>query len=126
MQHLEGQTLAARLTKGALPIDQALRCAIEIASALDAAHGHGIVHRDLKPANIMMTKAGARLLDFGLAKLRAPVMPITVSEGRIRASAPRRRPGTPTPAGVFADGAIVSPKTRPELTASAQGFGGPP
>jgi serine/threonine protein kinase len=79
MQHLEGQTLAARLTKGALPIDQALRCAIEIASALDAAHGHGIVHRDLKPANIMMTKAGARLLDFGLAKLRAPVMPITVS-----------------------------------------------
>jgi eukaryotic-like serine/threonine-protein kinase len=68
MQHLEGETLAARLARGALPIDQALRYASEIAAALDHAHRHGIVHRDLKPGNIMLTKTGARLLDFGLAK----------------------------------------------------------
>ena len=70
MEHLEGETLAQRLTKGALPLDQALRTAIEIADALDKAHRQGITHRDLKPGNIMLTKAGAKLLDFGLAKLR--------------------------------------------------------
>src|SRR5216117_974206 len=68
MEHLDGETLAARLKKGPLPIDQVLRYAIEIASALDAAHRQGIVHRDLKPGNVMLTKAGAKLLDFGLAK----------------------------------------------------------
>ena len=69
MEYLEGETLAERLTKGALPLDQALRYAIEIADALDKAHRQGVTHRDLKPANIMLTKAGAKLLDFGLAKL---------------------------------------------------------
>ena len=59
MEYLDGQTLAHRLEKGALPLDQALTIAIEIADALDKAHRHGIVHRDLKPANIMLTKAGA-------------------------------------------------------------------
>jgi Tol biopolymer transport system component len=68
MQYLEGETLEARLTKGALPIDQALQYAIQIADALDRAHRAGIVHRDLKPGNIMLTRAGAKLLDFGLAK----------------------------------------------------------
>ena len=68
MEHLEGETLAARLEKGALPLTRALTIAIEIAGALECAHGHGIVHRDLKPANVMLTKAGAKLLDFGLAK----------------------------------------------------------
>ena len=72
MEFLEGETLAERLRKGPLPLDQALRYAIEIASALDRAHRQGIVHRDLKPANIMLTKAGAKLLDFGLAKYTAP------------------------------------------------------
>ena len=70
MEYLEGETLADRLRKGALPLDQALRYAIEIADALDKAHRQGVTHRDLKPANIMLTKAGAKLLDFGLAKLK--------------------------------------------------------
>jgi serine/threonine protein kinase len=68
MEYLEGETLAARLVKGALPIDQALRYAIQIAEALDKAHRAGIVHRDFEPGNIMLTKSGAKLLDFGLAK----------------------------------------------------------
>ena len=68
MELLEGETIARRLARGPLPPDQILRHAIEIAEALDHAHRHGIVHRDLKPANVMLTKAGAKLLDFGLAK----------------------------------------------------------
>jgi Tol biopolymer transport system component len=68
LEYLEGQTLADRLKKGALPLDQALTIAIHIADALDKAHRAGIVHRDLKPGNIMLTKSGAKLLDFGLAK----------------------------------------------------------
>ena len=68
MEYLEGDTLAARLVDGRLSLDEALTCAIEVASALDHAHRHGIVHRDLKPANIMLTASGAKLLDFGLAK----------------------------------------------------------
>src|SRR5436190_5511738 len=70
MELLEGETLAQRLERGPLPIDQELRFAIEIADALDKAHRHGIVHRDLKPSNVMITKSGVKLLDFGLAKLR--------------------------------------------------------
>jgi serine/threonine protein kinase len=79
MPHLEGQTLAARLEKGPLPLDQALKIAGEIADALDKAHRQGIIHRDLKPANIMLTKAGVKLLDFGLAKLRTTAGPISMS-----------------------------------------------
>jgi serine/threonine protein kinase len=73
MEYLEGETLAERLARGALPIDQVLRYAIEIAAALDRAHRSGIVHRDLKPGNIMLTKTGAKLLDFGLAKPADPL-----------------------------------------------------
>jgi len=68
MEYLEGQTLAERLRKGPLPLDQVLRIATEIAQALEKAHQQGIIHRDLKPANIMLTKAGTKLMDFGLAK----------------------------------------------------------
>jgi hypothetical protein len=68
MQYLEGETLESRLKKGALPLDQVLQFAIQIADALDKAHRAGIVHRDLKPGNVMLTKSGALLLDFGLAK----------------------------------------------------------
>ena len=68
MEYLEGETLEARLEKGPLPPDQILKLAIQIADALEKAHRQGIIHRDLKPANIMLTKSGAKLMDFGLAK----------------------------------------------------------
>ena len=69
MQYLEGETLAARLHAGPLPIAEALKYASQIAHAIDAAHKRGITHRDLKPSNVMLTRVGAVLLDFGLAKL---------------------------------------------------------
>jgi serine/threonine protein kinase len=80
MEHLEGETLAARIARGPLPWEQGVRLAVEIASALAAAHRAGIVHRDLKPANVMLTKAGAKLLDFGLAKAGAagPVVSLSM------------------------------------------------
>src|SRR6202166_4581686 len=78
MEYLEGETLAQRLVKGPLPLDQVLRYAIEIADALDKAHRKGITHRDLKPGNIMLTKSGTKLLDFGLAKLKQEVAPANV------------------------------------------------
>jgi serine/threonine protein kinase len=67
MEFLDGETLQARLRRGLLPIADALAYAIQIGDALDQAHRHGIVHRDLKPGNVMLTSAGAVLLDFGLA-----------------------------------------------------------
>ncbi len=68
LELLEGETLAARLERGPLPLPQVLRFGIEIADALEAAHRKGIVHRDLKPGNVMLTGGGLKLLDFGLAK----------------------------------------------------------
>jgi len=68
MELLEGESLAALLARGRLPLDRALRYGIEIARALDRAHGQGIIHRDLKPANIMITRTGVKLVDFGLAR----------------------------------------------------------
>jgi serine/threonine protein kinase/Tol biopolymer transport system component len=68
MEFLEGETLAERLRKGAMPLNEILKIAIAIAEALAVAHRHGIVHRDLKPGNIMLTQGGAKLMDFGLAK----------------------------------------------------------
>jgi serine/threonine protein kinase len=125
MEYLDGETLAARLAKGPLPLDQALRHAVDIASALDKAHRRGIVHRDLKPGNVMLTREGAKLLDFGLAKLRpepGPVAGISAAatataaltgEGRIIGTlnymAPEQLHGrdVDTRADIFAFGAMV-------------------
>jgi hypothetical protein len=72
MEYLEGETLASRIEKGALPVAEVLQYGTQIASALDKAHRNGVTHRDLKPGNIMLTKSGAKLLDFGLAKADLP------------------------------------------------------
>ena len=73
MEYLEGDTLAKQLERGPLPFAQVLKYGVEIADALDKAHRQGIIHRDLKPGNIMLTKSGAKLLDFGLAKAAVPL-----------------------------------------------------
>ena len=72
MEYVEGQTLESRLREGPLPLDQLLHRAAEVSQALAAAHGRGIIHRDLKPANLMLTPAGVKVLDFGLAKFTGP------------------------------------------------------
>ena len=73
MEHIEGETLQARLERGPLPLAAALEYWIQIADALDKAHRRGVIHRDLKPANIMLTTSGVKLLDFGLATRSGPV-----------------------------------------------------
>src|SRR5262250_1746282 len=73
MECVEGETLAKRLEKGPLPLEQVLKYGAQIADALGKAHCSGVVHRDLKPGNIMLTSTGAKLLDFGLAKAPVPL-----------------------------------------------------
>jgi Tol biopolymer transport system component len=97
MELLDGQTLATRLAKGAIPADEALAIAIQIGEALAAAHRAGLVHRDLKPGNVMLTKTGAKLLDFGLAK-----------PSGVTLTTPAGMTAMPTtPAAMTAQGAIV-------------------
>jgi hypothetical protein len=124
MEYLEGESLAQRLTRGALPLPQVLRYAMEIAEALDRAHRQGVTHRDLKPGNIMLTKSGAKLLDFGLAKLKttgvmrssasaATASPNVTASGTIIGTlqymAPEQVEGKPVDqrADIFSFGAIV-------------------
>ncbi|MEO6463393.1 MAG: protein kinase [Candidatus Eisenbacteria bacterium] len=102
MELLEGETLAARLARGPLPTADVLRFGTQIADALDRAHRQGLVHRDLKPGNVMLTKQGAKLLDFGLAR---PVTPGSVPGSSVVRPA---TPSTPTMSGpLTAAGAIV-------------------
>ena len=68
MEFIEGETLSKRLERGPLAATELLRIAIQICEALEKAHRQGVIHRDLKPGNVMLTKSGAKLLDFGLAK----------------------------------------------------------
>ena len=90
MECVEGETLAKRLEKGPIPLDQVLKFGGQIADALDKAHRSGVVHRDLKPGNIMLTPTGAKLLDFGLAK---PAVPLT-SGATLTAAATQTTPVT--------------------------------
>jgi eukaryotic-like serine/threonine-protein kinase len=136
MEHLEGETLADRLSKGALPIADVLRHGIEIADALDKAHRAGIVHRDLKPANIFLTKSGAKLLDFGLAKHAAsasanaatllPTTPANLTTagtimGTFQYMAPEQLEGSAADArtDIFAFGAVLY-----EMATGSQGVRG--
>ena len=79
MEYLEGETLSHRLQRGPLLVEQTLKYGIEITEALEAAHRQGIIHRDLKPGNVMLTKSGAKLMDFGLAKLAEQPAPVAVA-----------------------------------------------
>src|SRR5215471_3343241 len=90
MECVEGESLAGRLERGALPLEQTLNYGAQIAAALDKAHRAGIVHRDLKPGNIMLSPNGAKLLDFGLAKPAAA----RLSEMTLTTSSPVTQEGT--------------------------------
>jgi len=97
MEHIEGQTLAERLSSGPLPVADVIRYATELADALDHAHRHGLVHRDVKPGNVMLTRAGAKLLDFGLSKSHSgPGLPAlsTISPEAMSLTAPGAVLGT--------------------------------
>ncbi len=113
MELLEGETLAERLARGALPLEQALRYGADIADALDKAHRQGIVHRDLKPGNVMVTKSGVKLLDFGLAKTFERSLDATGREQAAAENDPKARSSftaLPTVAGspnLTRDGAIL-------------------
>jgi Tol biopolymer transport system component len=136
MELLEGETLAARLTKGALPLEQALRYGIEIADALNMAHRQGVVHRDLKPANVMLTRSGVKLLDFGLAKAlelgptesftSVPTMADVTREGLMLGTLPYMAPEqlegkkTDSRADIFALGATLY-----EMATGKKAFEGP-
>ncbi len=136
MEYLDGETLANRLQKGALPLDLGLQYAMQIADALDRAHCEGIVHRDLKPGNIMLVNSGAKLLDFGLAKTTAtasagmnlsmlPTTPPVTTQGAILGTfqymAPEQLEGHEADArtDIFAFGALLY-----EMFTGRKAFGG--
>jgi serine/threonine-protein kinase len=93
MECVEGETLAKRLDKGALPLEQVLKYGMQVADALDKAHRAGIVHRDLKPGNIMLTPTGAKLLDFGLAKPAAPPASVATLTAAVTQTSPMTEQG---------------------------------
>ncbi len=135
MERLEGETLAARLTRGPLSLRESMACASQIAEGLECAHRAGIVHRDLKPANVMLTGSGAKLLDFGLAKPgpdRVPIADDTTAMGPLTMRgeilgtlpymAPEQLEGgvVDARADIFSFGAIVH-----EMVTGQRAFSGP-
>src|SRR6266571_3972176 len=94
MECVEGETLAKRLEKGALPLEQVLKFGAQIADALDKAHRSGVIHRDLKPGNIMLTTTGAKLLDFGLTKPAAPLSSAATLTAAVTQDSPVTEQGT--------------------------------
>jgi eukaryotic-like serine/threonine-protein kinase len=137
MEYLPGETLAHRLLRGALPVEDALRIGAQLADALDAAHRQGLTHRDLKPANVMLAATGAKVLDFGLARRHegesaAPIsgilatVPLTLTQagavvGTLQYMAPEQVEGKPADArsDLFALGAILY-----EMTTGRKAFEG--
>ena len=83
MEYLEGETLADRLSRSALPLEQALKIGVEICEGLEKAHRRGVIHRDLKPSNIMLTKTGAKLMDFGVAKAQVAAVGVDSSSNSL-------------------------------------------
>ena len=100
MELVEGEELAARIARGAIPLDEALHIARQIAEALEAAHEHGIIHRDLKPANIKVRPDDTvKVLDFGLAKALEPAS--TLRPGSLTDSPTLTSPALMTGVGVL-------------------------
>ena len=126
MEHLDGETLAARIARGPITTDAAVEYALQIASALDRAHRSGILHRDLKPGNVMLTEVGAKLLDFGLAKMLDADIDVTrtaegVIVGTVAYMSPEQAQGLPLDArsDVFSFGTVLY-----EMASGQRAFGG--
>jgi DNA-binding winged helix-turn-helix (wHTH) protein/predicted Ser/Thr protein kinase len=131
MEYIEGESLEAALARGPLPVEKAVAVAVQMAGALDAAHRAGIVHRDLKPGNVIVTAAGVKVLDFGLAKMERPPMlgfepPHVTKEGSILGTlhylSPEQVQGKPAEpsSDIFSFGVVLY-----EMLAGRRAFDGP-
>jgi DNA-binding winged helix-turn-helix (wHTH) protein/predicted Ser/Thr protein kinase len=131
MEYIEGESLEAALARGPMPVEKALGVAVQMAGALDAAHRAGIVHRDLKPGNVIVTAAGVKVLDFGLAKMERPPMlgfepPHVTKEGSILGTlhylSPEQVQGKPAEpsSDIFSFGVVLY-----EMLAGRRAFDGP-